>query len=62
MCVGKLRQTVSANGGLSPFVPPLASGRLIWKLLTVVGERFRKLNAAHLLEDVFEGGKTVSPQ
>ena len=30
---------------------------LIWKLLTVAGKRFRKLNAPHLLSDVFEGRK-----
>ena len=28
---------------------------LIWKLLTVAEKRFRKLNAPHLLSDVFEG-------
>ena len=30
---------------------------LIWKFLTVAEKRFRKLNAPHLLEDVFEGRK-----
>ena len=30
---------------------------LIWKLLTVAEKRFRKLNAPHLLRDVFEGRK-----
>ena len=40
---------------------------LIWKLLTVAEKRFRKLNAPHLLGDVFEGrkfedGKPVSTQ
>ena len=30
---------------------------LIWKLLTVAEKRFRKLNAPHLLSDVFEGRK-----
>ena len=40
---------------------------LIWKLLTVAEKRFRKLNAPHLLEDVFAGrkfedGKPVSTQ
>ena len=39
---------------------------LIWKLLTVAEKRFRKLNAPHLLRDVFEGrkfedGKPVLP-
>jgi putative transposase len=32
---------------------------LIWKLLTVAEKRFRKLNAPHLLRDVFEGTKFV---
>jgi len=32
---------------------------LIWKLLTVAEKRFRKLNAPHLLIDVFEGRKFV---
>ena len=40
---------------------------LIWKLLTVAEKRFRKLNAPHLLSDVyearkFEDGKPVSTQ
>ena len=40
---------------------------LIWKLLTVAEKRFRKLNAPHLLSDVYEGrkfedGKPVSTQ
>ena len=40
---------------------------LIWKLLTVAEKRFRKLDAPHLLRDVFEGrkfedGKPVSTQ
>ena len=30
---------------------------LIWKLLTVAEKRFRKLNAPHLLRDVFDGRK-----
>ena len=30
---------------------------LIWKLLTVAEKRFRKLNAPHLLRDVYEGRK-----
>jgi len=30
---------------------------LIWKLLTVAQKRFRKLNAPHLLRDVFDGRK-----
>ena len=30
---------------------------LIWKLLTVAEKRFRKLDAPHLLRDVFEGRK-----
>lgn len=32
---------------------------LIWKLLTVAEKRFRKLDAPHLLRDVFEGRKFV---
>ena len=40
---------------------------LIWKLLTVAEERFRKLDAPHQMKDVFEGrkfedGKPVSDQ
>ena len=40
---------------------------LIWKLLTVAEKRFRRLDAPHLLRDVFEGrkfedGKPVSTQ
>ena len=40
---------------------------LIWKLLTVAEKRFRRLDAPHLLSDVFEGrkfedGKPVSTQ
>ena len=40
---------------------------LIWKLLTMAEKRFRKLNAPHLLSDVFQGrrfedGKPVSTQ
>ena len=40
---------------------------LIWKLLTVAEKRFRRLDAPHLLTDVFEGrkfedGKPVSTQ
>lgn len=40
---------------------------LIWKLLTVAEKRFRRLDAPHLLRDVYEGrkfedGKPVSPQ
>ena len=40
---------------------------LIWKLLTVAEMRFRRLDAPHLLRDVFEGrmfedGKPVSTQ
>jgi len=40
---------------------------LIWKVLMVTGKRFRKLNAPHLLSEVFEGieyadGKRVSKQ
>ena len=40
---------------------------LIWKLLTVAEKRFRRLDAPHLLKDVFEGrkfedGKPVSTQ
>ena len=39
---------------------------LIWKLLTVAEKRFRRLDAPHLLKDVYEGrqfrdGKPVSP-
>ena len=30
---------------------------LIWKLLTVAEKRFRKLDAPHLLRDVFDGRK-----
>ena len=32
---------------------------LIWKLLTVAEKRFRRLDAPHLLRDVFEGRKFV---
>lgn len=32
---------------------------LIWKLLTIAEKRFRKLDAPHLLSDVFEGRKFV---
>ena len=40
---------------------------LIWKLLLVADKRFRRLDAPHLLKDVFEGrkfedGKPVSTQ
>ena len=40
---------------------------LIWKLLLVAEKRFRRLDAPHLLKDVFEGrkfedGKPVSDQ
>jgi transposase-like protein len=40
---------------------------LIWKLLLVAEKRFRRLDAPHLLKDVFEGrkfedGKPVSTQ
>jgi putative transposase len=40
---------------------------LIWKLLMVAEKRFRKLNAPHLLQDVWEGrtfedGRAVSDQ
>ncbi len=40
---------------------------LIWKLLTAAEKRFRRLDALHLLRDVFEGrkfedGKPVSTQ
>jgi len=35
---------------------------LIWKLLTVAEKRFRRLDAPHLLRDVFEGRKFVDGQ
>ena len=34
-----------------------SASALIWKLLTVAEKRFRRLDAPHLLTDVFEGRK-----
>ena len=53
--------------GVGHFKRVESATALIWKLLLVAEKRFRRLDAPHLLKDVFEGrkfedGKPVSTQ
>ena len=56
-----------SDDGAKRFKRVESATALIWKLLLVAEKRFRRLDAPHLLKDVFEGrkfedGKPVSTQ